>query len=293
MNQLQKVKAAIAAGNQSIQAVFNFVGDIPRPSVRRVLGQGAKNGHFKRIDAGIYTLTTSEGEIRAYVECGSAEEVCPRLEATGHKFDMVFLDPAYFSKQLVKTGNRGISKYDFMYPQQFAEMCSSIKKMMRTDDSHVYLMLSNAPSIQGDMHRYIFAMMECGFKPVDEGRYYKTFKDGKPVTNVRGKKAASERLMLFSASGEARTGEIPELQLNFTCQRPPVATSYSTQKAKGFLTRLIQQSTFENEVVLDPGAGSGTFGECALEKNRIVYLIDKLQSAIDNFIIPKIQNFAF
>lgn len=165
-------------------------------------------------------------------------------------------------------------------------------KLMRSDDSHVYLMLSNAPSIQGDMHRYIFAMLECGFKQVNEGRYYKTFKDGSPVTNVRGRKAASERLMLFSRSGRVRMGEVPELQLDFTCTRPPVLTSYSTQKAAPFIKRLIQQSTFENETVCDPGAGSGIVGECALMLNRIVHLIDCLENSIYNFIIPKIKKFA-
>lgn len=292
MRQIDKVKQAIEAGHKTIQAVFDFTQDIPKPSIRRVLGQGAKTGHFKRVDKGIYTLITEEGEIRAYVECGNAEDICPRLAATGHKFDMVFLDPAYFSPNLVKTGNRGIDKYDCFYPQQFADMVESIYKMMRNDDSHVYLMLSNAPSIQGDMHRYIFAMMEHGFKPVDEGLYRKMFKNGKAVTNVRGKVAAAERLMLFSRSGQARAGECPHLQLNFTVERPSVKESYSTQKAEPFITQLIKQATFENDITADFGAGSGIFGKCALALNRIVYLIDKLETAVENFILPKIKQFS-
>lgn len=290
MRQLDKVKRAIQQGHTTIQAIFNFTGDIPRPSVRRILGQGAKKGHFTKLDRGIYTLTTESGETRAYIECGLAEQVAPRMAAEGLKFDMLFLDLPYFSRGLVG-GNRGIKNYDFIHPEQFAQVMHAAYKMMRTDDSHLYLMLSQAPTVQMDMHKYIFAALETGFQPVAEGRYYKTTKDGKPVTNVTGKRAASERIMLFSRSGKIREGELP-LQLEFTVIRPPVGTSYPTQKAEPFIRQLIQQSTFEDEVVGDFFGGSGMTGKCALALNRVVYLIEKLQSAIDNFITPKITEYA-
>lgn len=291
MTQVEQIKKAIQAGAQSLQDIYGLVNpDIPRPSIRRVLGQGAIKGIFKRLDKGIYTLTTAAGEVRAYVECGKAEEVAPRLAATGQKFDMVFLDPAYFSKHLIGR-NRGIKDYEFIHPAEFAILMKAVYNMMRTDDSHVYLMLSQAPSVQMDMHKYIFAALESGLQPVSEGRYYKVDKAGKPILNVRGKAAASERLMLFSRSGKAREGAAP-LQLTFTCERPPVKTSYSTQKNEGFLSQLIEQSTHEHEVCGDFFTGSGMFGKCALTLNRIVYLIEKLQSTIDTFILPKIQPFA-
>jgi len=166
----------------------------------------------------------------------------------------------------------------------------AVYKLMRNNDSHVYLMLSQAPSVQMDMHKYIFAALESGLQPVDEGRYYKVDKSGKAILNVRGKAAASERLMLFSRSGKARRGDAP-VQLTFTCERPPVKTSYSTQKNEGFLTQLIEQSTHEHEVCGDFFSGSGMFGKCALSLNRIVYLIETLQATIDDFILPKIQPF--
>ncbi len=290
MTHLEHVKKAIKAGANSLQEIYELVNsDIPRPSIRRVLGQGAIKGIFQRLDKGIYTLTSAAGEIRAYIECGSAEEVAPRLEAAGHKFDMVFLDPAYFSKHLIGR-NRGIKDYDFIHPEEFAILMKSVYNMMRTDDSHVYVMLSQAPSVQMDMHKYIFAILESGLQPVSEGRYYKIDKAGKPILNVRGKAAASERLMLFSRSGKIREGAAP-LELTFTCERPPVKTSYSTQKNESFLSQLIEQSTHMYEVCADFFGGSGMFGKCALNLNRVVYVIEKLQSAVDNFIIPKIQQF--
>ena len=289
MTQTDKVKKAIAAGCKTIQAVFEFTGDIPRPSVRRILGQGALKGIFRKVDRGIYTLTTPEGETRAYIEIAKAEDALPRLAAAGNKYDMVFLDIAYFSKGLIG-GNRGIKKYDFLYPEQFAAIMRDVYKMMRTDDSHVYLMLSQAPTIQMDMHKYIFAALESGFKEVANGRYAKTFKDGRPVTNVTGRKAASERLILLSRSGKVRECEAP-VQMEFTCERPPIATSYPTQKAEGFVTRLIKQSTFENDVILDPCAGSGIMGKCALLLNRVVHMVEVLETAVNDFIIPKLQPF--
>lgn len=58
-------------------------------------------------------------------------------------------------------------------------------------------------------------------------------------------------------------------------------TGYATQKPLGILRRIIQASSAEGELVLDPFAGSGTTGAAALELGRRVVLIDESPDAID------------
>lgn len=285
MTQTEKVKEAIKQGYKTIAAITDYT-SILRPNIRRILGQGALAGMFKREDRGVYTLTTDTGEERVYIELGKAEEVLPRMVAEQRKFDMVFLDPAYFSRALIG-GNRGIKKYDFIHSGQFADVMHCISKLMRSDDSHIYLMLSGAKTAYKDMQKYIFGCMEAGLQYVKEGKYQKTFQDGSHVTNVRGDEASAERLILFTKSGLVRTGEVSEVNLNIKSVRPSINNSYSTQKSEQLCDQLIQQSTFAGEVVADPCAGSGIMGFRAFMLQRYAVMLEAMEEAINNYILPK------
>ena len=262
--------------------------DILEPNVRRILGQGAKTGVFERVDRGVYTIITEDGKNIAYVETGDALEVLPKLVKGGKKYDMLFLDPAYFSKALIG-GNRGIKSYEFMYAPEFKEAVKSLVSLLKDEDSHCYLMLSGAKTAQDDMLPYLQAMDDYGLKVVGEGEWKKLFKNGNPVTNVRGKEAAAERIFLFTKSGKAREGEESLDNLNFRFVRPPVRKSYQTEKAPELLEALIKNSTLEGESVLDPFAGSGVTGEQAIVAGREPTLIEKSDKAIEEHILPKIR----
>ncbi len=293
MLQVQKVIQAIQDGKKSIADITAYT-SILRPNIRRILGQGAKKGIFKRLDKGVYTLSTADGQERAYIHTGAAQNILPQLTAAGHKFDMVFLDPAYYSRGLAfgnNSGNRKIRHYDYMSTADFADMMQAVSSLLRTDDSHVYLMLSGAKTTQQDMQKYLFAALESGLQYVAEGKYTKTYKNGQPVKNLRGVVADPERLILLTKSGRTRAGDVPGITLDFEAQRPPIRTSYSTEKAPEVLERLILQSTHENDVCLDPGAGSGIFGEVAITLNRIVHLVEIVEDTITNFILPKFLKF--
>lgn len=285
MTQTEKVKQAIQNGYKTIAAITDYTA-ILRPNIRRILGQGAHAGTFKREERGVYTLTTDTGEERVYIELGKAEDVLPRMVSEQRKFDMVFLDPAYFSRALVG-GNRGIKKYDFIHSGQFADVMHCISKLMRSDDSHIYLMLSGAKTAYKDMQKYIFGCMEAGLQYVKEGKYQKTFQDGSHVTNVRGEEASAERLILFTKSGLARTGELSEINLNIKAIRPSISKSYSTQKSEELCDQLIKQSTFTGEVVADPCAGSGIMGLRAYLLQRHAVMVEAMQETINNYILPK------
>ena len=262
--------------------------DILEPNVRRITGQGAKTGKFERVDKGVYTLTTPDGKKIAHIEVGDAVNVLPKLVEQGEKFDMIFLDPAYFSRALIG-GNRGIKDYEFMRTPEFKKAMESVPNLIKETDGHVYLMLSGAPSAQQDMLPYLNAMNEVGLSVVGEGEYKKLFKNGKPVTNVRGKEASAERIFLLTKSGIARKGEKTLDNLNFRFVRPSVRSSYSTEKAPQLLNALITNSTFEGESVLDPFAGSGVTGAEAVKAGRQATLVEKSEKAVEDYIIPKIE----
>ena len=258
---------------------------ILEPNIRRILGQGCKKGEFKRIARGVYTISKNSKQI-AYIECGNALDVLPKLVNQNKKFDMIFLDPAYFSKALIG-GNRKIVDYKFISSFDFGIAMQSIVKLIKNDISHIYLMLSGSPTAQIDMDNYYSKMVNVGLNLVYEGTYTKLYRNGKPVINLRGKRAAHERLILFTKSGYARKGE-ETIDLNFRCIRP--FRKYKTEKSPELLNSLIKNSTYENEYILDCFAGSGVTGEEALKLNRNISLIEISKKAINEHIIPRLIN---
>lgn len=264
---------------------------IKEPNIRRLLGQGTIKGTFKRIYRGVYTLANPiTSETQAYIQLGKAQDILPVMAQEGHKFDVVFLDIPYYSKALVG-GNRGIKKYSFLHPDEFYVAMQAINKMLRTPDTHVYLMLSGAPTAQNDMNRYLQAAINSGLQVVKEGKYQKLFANGKPVTNVRGEIASAERLILLSQSGQVRQGEITDITVDFTVERPAIKSSYPTQKAPELSERIILQSTHPKEHTLDCCAGSGMFGVISNLLGRITTLIESLPETIEQYIIPNYNKY--
>lgn len=286
-SQKERVKQAVGEGPKNIKEVSKETG-ILEPNVRRILGVGAKEGTFERIDKGVYVLRTEDGKEKAYIELGDAKDVLARMAKEGErKFDSVILDPAYFSRALIG-GNRGIKAWSFIMPEDFASVMESISKLVASEDTHVYLMLSGARTAQVDMDKYVKGAIDAGFKAIGEGGYKKLNKDGSPVTNVRGEEASAERILLMTLSGTAREGEIPT-DLNFRFVRPSIAKSYATEKPAELMKALILQSTLEGERVLDPFAGSGVTGAEAIKTGRIPSLIEKSEKAVEEFIKPRLE----
>jgi len=264
---------------KSIKDIHDGTG-ILRPNVRRILGQGEKSGKFERTGKGVYVAKTSDGKVVAYVNCQDAKTALDELVSDGAKFDMIFVDAPYFSRALVG-GNRGI-KYSFVSPGEFAEVMKSVFSLIRDEESHVYVMLSGADTAQVDMEKYVAAVVGSGLKLVTEGSYTKTFADGKPVTNVRGEQAKPERLMLFTQSGAANYSN-----MNFVFQRPK---GYQSEKAKELLRALIEQATKVGDFILDMFGGSGVTAEQAILSGRSVYLVEKSEDTVSNFILPRVRS---
>ena len=173
-------------------------------------------------------------------------------------------------------------------PADFADVMKSVSQVVKTDESHVYLMLSGARTAQPDMDKYVKGAVDAGLRVVGEGKFTKLTKAGKPVTNVRGVEAAAERMILLTKSGVARPGSI-EKTLDFRFIRPAIAKSYQTEKPEELMKALIEQSTLEGETVLDPFAGSGVTGAEAIKSGRNAVLIEKSKETVENFTKPRVE----
>ena len=93
----QKEQVTDVLGEMSVASIKEITEatGLPEPTVRRILGQGAKNGELTRVSAGVYTLKTKSGKTVAIVQGADARTEIKKLVEEGAKFDMIFLDPPY------------------------------------------------------------------------------------------------------------------------------------------------------------------------------------------------------
>ncbi len=278
--QKNKVAEAVKSEPKSIKQIAEET-KILEPNVRRILGVGAKDGTFARVDKGVYKLTV-DGQDLAYIETGNALDILPRLAKDGFKSDMVFLDIPY-KTSAIKGGNRGMN-YNLISPEEFGKVLDSVKEIARTPDSPVIHMFSQAPSGMKEMQKYNDMFLEKGYKPVGRGELQKTFKTGLPVTNVRGLVSKPEGILVFNQSGKLAKDLT---NLNFKLVRPK---GYQSEKPAQMLKEMIEMTTNEGDVVLDPFAGSGVTGAEAVKAGRKAFLIEKNPEVAKNITKPRVEN---
>jgi hypothetical protein len=277
--QKEKVAEAIQEKAKTIKEVAEET-KILEPNVRRILGVGAKEGVFERVDKGIYVLKKN-GVDTAWVEVADAIESLPRLAGEGFKADMVFLDIPY-DTPAVKGGNRGV-KYKLLSVGDFSTALDSIKEILKTNNSPIIHMYSQAQSGLKAMQKYNDLFIEKGLKPVGKGQYQKTFKDDSPVTSPNGKVSRPEGILVFTKSGQL---DKDLKDLNFTLKRPK---GYQTEKPAEMLKAMIEMTTEEGDMVLDPFAGSGVTGAEAIRAGRLAYLIEKNEDVAENITKPRLE----
>ncbi len=287
--QKEQVAKAIKETPKTIKQIAEET-KILEPNVRRILGVGAKNGVFERVDKGVYILSVN-GEELAYIHTGDAVETLPKLAADGFKADMVFLDIPY-KTAAVTGGNRGV-KYDLISTNDFKTIVDSVDKIVQDDDSPVFYMFSQAQSGLKDMQRYTDIILEK-FKPVARGEYTKLQQDGVTrVRNMRGNVIEPEGIILFNRSGEFKGNVVDgsnttdgKPNLNFKLVRPK---GYQTEKPAEMIKALIEMSTDKGDVVLDPFAGSGVVPAEAVKAGRKAVAIEKKADVVEKVIKPRVK----
>lgn len=282
ITQKETVKKAVAGESKSIKQLALETG-IKEPNIRRILGEGAKEGVFERVEKGVYILNNGKEDI-AFIHTADAVETLPRLAKEGLKVDMVFLDIPY-NTPAVKGGNRGVN-YNLISVPDFRIIMNAVSQIVKDDTTPVYYMFSQAKSGMTAMLKYNDVLNETGFKPVARGDWQKMFDNGKPVTNVRGEVAKPEGILLLNKAGEFQEKDA-ERNLDFTTRRPK---GYSTEKPAELLRSLILQGTKQGDKVLDPFAGSGVTGAEAVKAGRKAVLIEKDKKVSENITQPRVRN---
>ena len=280
-SQEEIVKETVSKEAMTIKEVAEATG-IKEPNIRRILGQGAKKGVFERVEKGVYILNNGTEDI-AFVHTADAIESLPKLAEQGLKVDMVFLDIPY-NTPAVKGGNRGVA-YNLISPDEFRTVMNAVSDIVRTEETPVYYMFSQAESGMKAMMKYNEILDETGFKVVAKGDWQKTFKDGSPVTNVRAKVARPEGILLLNKKG-VFVEKDADRNLDFTTIRP---RGYSTEKPVELLNSLILQGTKEGDIILDPFAGSGVAGAEAVKTGRKAVLIEKNEKVAEEITKPRVK----
>jgi 16S rRNA G966 N2-methylase RsmD len=278
VTQKQKVAQSVRDRPKTIKTVAEET-DILEPNIRRILGVGTKTGEFKRIARGVYVLS-KKGKNLVYVHAGDAIKVLPKLARQGFKADMVFLDIPY-KTPAVTGGNRGI-RYEHITPDDFGKVVSALSVIVRNRNTPVFYMFSQAESGRKKMLEYTLKLLDK-FLPVACGEYRKLEKNGyATVRNMRGDIVQPEGILLVTKSGRFKR----KARLNFRLIRPK---GWQTEKPAKLLKTLIEMSTKRGDMVLDPFAGSGVTGVESLKLRRLAYLIEKNLRAVEDFIMPGLQ----
>lgn len=254
----------------SIKEITRLTG-LPEPTVRRILGQGAKNGELTRVSAGVYTIKTQDGKTAAIIQGADALVEIKKLVQEGVKFDMIFLDPPYDAPG-IKGGNRNLAKYDKLSPKQFSDFVGDIVPLLRTPDTPVFFMFSAMPTNKKKLREYSAAFTNNGLKKsgvaIETG---KLTKDGKKQKQMFGRDL-SEWVFSFTQSGNQRqdVGFVFPEKLLFKQD-----SKYQTAKPVALLEAIIKASTKAGELILDPFAGSGSTAKAAVRTGRNVVTIEK------------------
>ncbi len=272
--QKEQVKEVVGKkGKASIKEIAAET-KILEPNVRRILGVGAKDGTFERVGDGVYTIKVGDKDV-AYIIPGDALETLPQLAANGFKADMVFLDIPYDA-----AGNKGGNRmnkakgtlFETISPEEFEKgIVTPIGTILRTEDAPVVYMYSQSKTSEKTMAPYTQKLIDAGYKPLAKGDYFKMSKGGKRLTMpMRPDALPPEGIIIFNKTGEYDFKQKPDLQ--FKLVRPK---GYQTEKPAELLKALIEMTTEEGDVVLDPFAGSGVTADEAVKAGRTAVAIEK------------------
>lgn len=263
----------------SLNDVYERFSEIKQSTIRGRINESVGT-KLIRVGKGKYVLISED--VEAIVEQLDSRFAIPNILASLLYYDMIFLDiPYYTSGQ--KGGNRDLSTYNLIMPEEFEGMIMEVQKMLRTEDSQLYFMIAGGKSSKKDAMKYLTAFGPTNLKVAAKGSYTKLTSKG-TVCNMGAYEMPPEEIYVYSHSGKLLKPE--ETQLDFRLQRPPLPKSggYPTQKPFNLLEQIIKQSTNIGEHILDMFGGSGVTLEAALKLKRKCHIFDLADDAIKRMI---------
>jgi len=275
-------------GDVPLSVIYDAFKEEKQTTIRGRINEAVSaSKHIVRTKKGHYMLLGAE--VEALVETADSRGKMFEILKANIYYDLVFPDPPYKTGGQ-KGGNRDLSSYMMIEPEEFALLVKQIEKMLRTESSQVYFMIAGGKSSEAAANQYIRAFDETALIKAAEGSYTKLNSNG-TVCNMGKYLMPPEKILVFSADGKLVKPE--ETVLDFSFVRPPLPRSggYPTQKPLGLIKQIVEQSTSPGDKGLDPFLGSGVFLEACLSLGRKVHGIELSPDAIGQHVFPKMKTF--
>jgi len=232
-----------------------------------------------RTGRGRYILLGAE--IEAVIEKTDSRLAVPNILKANIFYDLIFLDIPYKTGGQ-KGGNRDLSNYNLIEPEEFEEIITKAQSMLRTEDSQVYFMIAGGKSSKAAADKYLRAFAHTNLKVAGKGSYLKLNKNG-TVCNMGKYPMPAENIHVFSHSGKLHSDNTV---LDFELQRPPLPRQggYPTQKPFDLIEQIVKQSTNIGDKVLDMFGGSGVMLEACLKLKRFIHTMDISDESINRML---------
>jgi len=232
-----------------------------------------------RTGRGRYLLIGAE--VEAVIEQTDSRLAVSNILKSNIFYDLIFLDIPYRTGGQ-KGGNRDLSNYNLIEPEEFEEIITQAEKMLRTENSQVYFMMAGGKSSKLAASKYIRAFESTELKIAGKGSYLKLNKNG-TICNMGKYQMPAEDIFIYSPSGKLYSDDTI---LDFKSVRPPLPRSggYPTQKPFDLIEQIVKQSTSIGHNVLDLFGGSGVMLEACLKLKRFIHTIDISDKSIKRML---------
>lgn len=253
-----------------------------RGRINEVVGSRIiRTGRGKYILAGV--------EVEAIIEQGDSRIAMPNIIKANIFYDLIFIDPPYKTNGGQKGGNRDLSPYPLIDPEEFQEIVKQAEKMLRTEDSQLYFMITSGKTSKVAANKYIRAFEDTSLQLAAKGSYTKLNKNLSRC-NMGKHLLPTEDIFIYSPSGKLVRED--EVQLDFELIRPslPRAGGYPTEKPLELLKQIVKQSTRLGDNVLDFFGGSGVTLEASLMLKRFIHTMDISEESVKR-ILKKVEQF--
>jgi hypothetical protein len=232
-----------------------------------------------RTGRGKYLLVGAE--IEAVIEKTDSRLAIPNILKANIHYDLIFLDIPYRTGGQ-KGGNRDLSNYHMIEPEEFEKIINQAEKMLRTEDSQLYFMIAGGKSSKVAADKYLRAFAPTNLKVAGKGSYLKLNKNG-TICNMGKYTMPPEDIYVFSHSGKLYSDNT---MLDFEITRPPLPKQggYPTQKPFNLIEQIVNQSTKIGDSVLDLFGGSGVMLETCLKLNRFIHTMDISDDSINRML---------
>lgn len=233
-----------------------------------------------RTGRGKYMLLGAE--IEAVIEKTDSRQAIPQILKAQIYYDLIFFDIPYKTGGQ-KGGNRDLSNYNLIDPEEFQKIVFDAEKMLRTENSQLYFMIAGGKSSKVAAEKYLRAFAPTNLKVAGNGSYLKLNKNG-TVCNMGKYPMPAEDIFVYSHSGKLHNESATTLDFELT--RPPLPRQggYPTQKPFDLIEQIVKQSTNVGDKVLDMFGGSGVMLDVCLKLKRFIHTMDISEDAINRML---------